>query len=97
MGALAKIDKFNSSIAVDEKLLSVDGAETKVTVMYFGLGIAYFSYETGNLAGYMLPEESGWITYDYPTAGPDIIEAISFYKRTAQKQASFVNLPFRTN
>jgi hypothetical protein len=45
----------------------------------------------------MLPQEGGWITYDYPTAGPDIIEAISFYKRTAQKQASFVNLPFRTN
>ena len=97
VGALAKIDKFNSSIAVDEKLLSVDGVETKVTVMYFGLGIAYFSDETGTLAGYMLPEEGGWITYDYPTAGPDIIEAISFYKRTAQKQASFVNLPFRTN
>ena len=32
MGALAKIDKFNSSIAVDKKLLSVDGVETKVTL-----------------------------------------------------------------
>ena len=95
VGALAKIDKFNSSIAVDEKLLSVDGVETKVMVIYFGLGIAYFSDETGTLAGYMLPEGSGWENYDYPTAGTAIIEAISFYKRTAQKQASFVNLPFR--
>lgn len=97
VGALAKIDKFNSSIAVDEKLLSVEGVETKVTVMHFGLGIAYFSDETGTMAGYMLPEESGWINYDYPEAGPAILEAISFYKRTAQKQASFVNLPFRIN
>jgi len=97
VGALAKIDKFNSSIALDEKLLKVDSVEIKVTVLYFGLGIAYFSDETGSKAGYLLPSDSGWEEYDQPTAGPAILEAISFYNRTAQKQATFVDLPFKTN
>ena len=97
VGALAKIDKFNSSIALDEKLLKVDGGEIKVSVLYFGLGIAYFSDETGSKAGYLLPSDSGWEEFDQPTAGPAILEAISFYNRTAQKQATFVDLPFKTN
>ena len=97
VGALAKIDKFNSSIVLDEKLLKVDSGEIKVSVLYFGLGIAYFSDETGSKAGYLLPSDSGWKEYDQPTAGPAILEAISFYNRTAQKQATFVDLPFKTN
>ncbi|MDA7699567.1 DUF3450 domain-containing protein, partial [bacterium] len=97
VGALAKIDKFNSSIALDEKLLKVESGEIKVSVLYFGLGIAYFSDETGSKAGYLLPSDSGWEEFDQPTAGPSILEAISFYNRTAQKQATFVDLPFKTN
>jgi hypothetical protein len=49
--------------------LSVEGTETKVTVMHFGLGIAYFSDETGTLANYILPNNSGWKRYDYSEAG----------------------------
>ena len=30
VGALAKIDKFNSSIALDEKLLKIESGEVKV-------------------------------------------------------------------
>jgi len=97
VGALAKIDKFNSSIALDEKLLKIESGEVKVSVLYFGLGIAYFSDETGTKAGYLLPSENGWDEFDQPTAGPAILEAISFYNRTAQKQATFVDLPFKTN
>ena len=97
VGALAKIDKFNSSIALDEKLLKVESGEIKVSVLYFGLGIAYFSDETGTKAGYLLPSDYGWEEFDQPTAGPAILEAISFYNRTAQKQATFVDLPFKTN
>jgi len=97
VGALAKIDKFNSSIALDEKLLKVDSGEIKVSVLYFGLGIAYFSDETGSKAGYLLPSDSGWEEFDQPIAGPAILEAISFYNRTAQKQATFVDLFFKTN
>ena len=97
VGALAKIDKFNSSIAMDEKLLKVDSGEIKVSVLYFGLGIAYFTDETGSKAGYLLPSDSGWEEFDESGAGTAILEAISFYNRTAQKQASFVDLPFKTN
>ena len=97
VGAIAKIDKFNSSIALDEKLLKIESGEVKVSVLYFGLGIAYFSDETGTKAGYLLPSENGWDEFDQPTAGPAILEAISFYNRTAQKQATFVDLPFKTN
>ena len=97
VGALAKIDKFNSSIAMDEKLLRVEDGEIKVRVLYFGLGIAYFSDETGSKAGYLLPSNSGWEEFDQPSAGSSILEAISFYDRTAQKQAAFIDLPFKTN
>ena len=65
--------------------------------LHFGLGIAYFSDETGTKAGYLLPSDYGWEEFDQPTAGPAILEAISFYNRTAQKQATFVDLPFKTN
>ena len=55
VGALAKIDKFNSSIALDEKLLKIESGEVKVSVLYFGLVIAYFSDETGTKEGYFFP------------------------------------------
>ena len=71
----------------------ITGSET----VYFGLGIAYFSDETGSKAGYLLPSDSGWEEFDQPIAGPAILEAISFYNRTAQKQATFVDLFFKTN
>ena len=52
LGTLAKIDKFHSSIALDEKLLKTESSEVKVSVLYFGLVIAYFSDETGTKEGY---------------------------------------------
>ena len=82
---------------MDEKLLRVEDGEIKVRVLYFGLGIAYFSDETGSKAGYLLPSNSGWEEFDQPSAGSSILEAISFYDRTAQKQAAFIDLPFKTN
>lgn len=97
VGALAKIDKFNSSIALTEKLLPSGDGKVKVMVLHFGLGIAYYSDEKGQKAGYMLPESDGWVEYEDQKAGPAILEAISFYNRTAQKQATFVELPFRAN
>lgn len=97
VGALAKIDKFNSSIALTEKLLPSGDGKVKVMVLHFGLGIAYFSDEKGQKAGYMLPESDGWVEYEDQKAGPAILEAISYYNRTAQKQANFVELPFRAN
>ena len=97
VGALATIDKFNSSIALDEKLLGTDSGAVKVSVLYFGLGIAYFSDETGSKAGYLLPSKSGWDEFDKPESGPPILEAIAYFNRTAQKQATFVNLPFKIN
>ena len=97
VGALAKIDKFNSSIALDEKLLKIDSGGIKVSVLYFGLGIAYFSDETRTKAGYFLPSEKGWDEFGQPKVGLAILEAISFYNRTAQKQATFLELPFKTN
>ena len=55
LGTLAKIDKFHSSIALDEKLLKTESSEVKVSVLYFGLVIAYFSDETGTKEGYFFP------------------------------------------
>lgn len=97
VGALAKIDKFNSSIALDEKLMKVEDGEIKVSILHFGLGIAYFSDESGKKAGYMLPGDKDWVEFDVAEAGPAILESISFYNRTAQKQATFINLPFQSN
>ena len=97
VGALAKIDKFNSSIALDEKLMKVEDGEIKVSILHFGLGIAYFSDESGKKAGYMLPGDKEWVEFDVAEAGPAILESISFYNRTAQKQATFINLPFQSN
>lgn len=56
VGALAKIDKFNSSTALDEKLMRVEDGEIKVSILHFGLGIAYFSDESGKKQDTCLPE-----------------------------------------
>ena len=97
VGALAKIDKFNNSIALDEKLMKVQGWGNKVSILHFGLGIAYFSDESGRKAGYILPEDKDWVEFDVAQAAPAILESISFYNRTSQKQATFINLPFHSN
>lgn len=96
VGALVKIDKFNNSIVLDEKLLTYESGKKKVLVLYFGLGIAYYSDENAENAGYLLPDSDGWKKFPKDGIGKSILETISYYQKTAQKQATFVNLPFRT-
>ena len=96
VGALVKIDKFNNSIVLDEKLLSYESGRKKVLVLYFGLGIAYYSDEKAENSGYLLPDSKGWKQFPKAGLGKSILETISYYQKTAQKQATFVNLPFRT-
>ena len=69
VGALAKIDKFNSSIAFDEKLMKVEDREIKISILHFGLGIAYFLDESGKKAGYMLPGDKDWVEFDVAEVG----------------------------
>ena len=96
VGSLVKIDKFNNSIVLDEKLLSYESGKKKVLVLYFGLGIAYYSDENAENSGYLLPDSKGWKKFPKDGLGKSILETISYYQKTAQKQATFVNLPFRT-
>ena len=43
--------------------MKVEDGEIKVSILHFGLGIAYFSDESGKKAGYMLPGAKAiWIT-----------------------------------
>ena len=81
---------------LDEKLLSYESGKKKVLVLYFGLGIAYYSDEKAENSGYLLPESNGWKQFPKEGLGKSILETISYYQKTAQKQATFVNLPFRT-
>ena len=67
----------------------------KVRVLYFGSGITYFSDETGTKAGYLLRFEKGWDEFDQAATGLAMLEAIWFYNRTAEKQATFVDLPLK--
>jgi hypothetical protein len=94
VGFLNEVDKFNGAVAVvSGREPDAQGREVSVDVLYVGLGVAYYSDPTGDVAGSGTPTPQGWRWTLQPALGPRIRDAIAMYRNT--RQANFVGLPIR--
>ncbi|WOO42710.1 DUF3450 family protein [Rubellicoccus peritrichatus] len=93
VGILSEIDKFNGSVNLFTEVRELpDGRSAEVQVLYFGLGTAFFADASGNYAGVLMPEESGWV----PSVRADLADSINAAINQHQRldQAAFLQLPF---
>ena len=58
---LQAMQNFHRSVTLERQEFTLDDNQSReFQVMYFGLGAAYFVNESGTVAGYGQPGESGW-------------------------------------
>ncbi len=89
---LGEIDKFHQTITVTSGRQSDGkGREVSVEMLYLGLGAAYFTDPTGDVAGFGVPGKDGWHWTVKPEIGREIREALDMYRNS--KPAAFVGLP----
>jgi FtsZ-binding cell division protein ZapB len=92
IGILNEIDKFNRDVSVTSEVRALpDGTSAEVTVLYLGIGQAYYSGSNGVIAGRGFPTDSEWIWESANEAGAQIARAIAILKN--EEMASFIQLP----
>jgi hypothetical protein len=94
IGILNELNKFNRDITVTSEFRTLaDGTTAEVSVLYLGLGQAYYVNAGAGLAGVGRPGPDGW-QWDAADnlAGP-VAEAIAILKN--EKPPAYVPLPVR--
>lgn len=91
VGILNKVDKFNTGITIETAIRNVDNTSAEVTTLYFGLGGAYFSNDSGSYAGYGIPSPDGWEWKEDSAIADKVVELIKSYQ--GAREAKFVELP----
>lgn len=92
LGILQGIDKFQTSVSTYKLLLEIDGQAAKeYSVMFYGLGTAFFVDEDMTTAGYGSPSAEGWVWTKDNILASRIFDAIEIAER--KKLAEFVPLP----
>lgn len=93
IGVLSDIFTFDKKITITESLhQSADGTEYLVTVLYLGLGQAYFIGT--NDAGIGFPSSEGWKWESQPNLSGKIKKAIDMAQGTTG-EVTFVDLPVK--
>lgn len=91
---LNELDKFNAAvITTEETRPGPDGRPVAVTVVYLGLGQAWFVNPTGDFAGVGVPGASGWEWTVRNDLAPAIADALRMYRN--EVPAAFVAIPAR--
>jgi len=89
---LVEVDKFQQTVTVAAgRQADASGREVSVETLYLGLGAAFFSDPTGQVAGVGKPGNTGWEWQLKPDLGADILSALAMYRNS--KPAAFVGLP----
>ena len=89
---LGEVDKFQQTVTVAAgRQKDSNGREVSVETLYLGLGAAFFSDPTGEVAGVGKPGKAGWDWQLKPELGADIRSALAMYRNS--KPAAFVGLP----
>ncbi|MCA8956634.1 MAG: DUF3450 family protein [Planctomycetes bacterium] len=88
---LKRIDKFNSEVSIRSETRDVgDGKRAAVSVVYLGLGQAFYATEDGKYAGTGVPTDEGWHWTIKNDLGPAVVRAVGMKNG---KPAAFVALP----
>ncbi|MDR4506920.1 MAG: DUF3450 domain-containing protein [Candidatus Brocadiaceae bacterium] len=92
VGVLNEVNKFNREIVVASEVRELpDGASAEVTVLYIGIGKAYYVSGNGNAAGIGTSSPDGWVWSPANDAAAGIAGAIAILNN--ETAAAFVQLP----
>jgi FtsZ-binding cell division protein ZapB len=92
IGILNEVNKFNCEITPFSEVRKLsDGNNAEVTVLYVGLGQAYYVGADGTVAGVGYPSEDGWSWESANDAASRINDAVAIMKN--EKVAGFIPLP----
>jgi hypothetical protein len=92
VGILNELNRFNSEITeANEVRVLPDGSRAEVTVLYLGLGQAYYCNEMSGVAGIGQPGEKGWTWEARDDLVEEITQAIAVFRN--EKRAVYVVLP----
>ena len=93
VGILNEVNRFNREITVEKELRTLsDGTSAEVTVVYVGLGQAYYVNKNGTAAGVGSISEKGWSWTPANEAAAKIQEVVGILEKD---KAHFVRLPIR--
>lgn len=87
--------EFQDSLTIDKEVLSLEGEEREVDVLYVGLGRAYFTDPSDSVGGYGLPSEEGWKWQVESSIAAEVRKAIEM--RRNQIPPEFLTLPIPAN
>ncbi|MCS7090648.1 MAG: DUF3450 family protein [Verrucomicrobiota bacterium] len=89
---LNEVEKFHSGVTLHPELRpGPEGKPVRVTVLYLGLGQAWYVDETGRLAGWGVPTLQGWQWREDAALADRVRLALQVYE--GKHPARFVELP----
>ena len=92
LGILNQVNKFNNDILVVSELRELEsGSSAEVSVIYVGLGQAFFANSTGTIAGTGRPGDDGWVWTEDNDLASDVLLTLQILNDEAQP--AFVPLP----
>jgi hypothetical protein len=92
VGVLNEVNKFNRDVSVTNELRRLpDGSMAEVTVVYVGLGQAYYVTSGGDGAGVGHPTEQGWEWTAANHLAPEIRQTVEILENV--QPPAFVPLP----
>jgi len=92
IATLNEINRFQREVAVTSEVRELpDGSSAEVTVLYAGLGQAWYVGSDGETAGVGRAGPSGWTWLPAPDAAASIARAVAILKN--EEIAAFVQLP----
>ena len=94
VGLLNELNKANRAITTGTERRDFEsGASAEVTVVYVGLGQAYYAAERGAVAGTGTAGPDGWVWSETPSEADAIRRVIAILQNT--EPAAYVGLPIR--
>ena len=89
---LQSIHLFHRAVHLERQEFSLDdGKSREFRVIYFGLGVAYFVNESGNVAGWGKPSDQGWSWTRQDELAKEISNGVSIMENRALPR--FLELP----
>lgn len=93
LSLLQAISLFHRNVTLERQEFSLeDGVSREFQVLYFGLGIAYFVNESGTVAGYGSPGNTGWKWKRQDNLAEEISMGIEMINNRVMPR--FLTLPF---
>ena len=92
---LQSIHLFHRAVHLERQEFSLDdGKSREFRVIYFGMGVAYFVNESGNVAGWGKPSDKGWSWTRQDELAKEISNGVSIMENRALPR--FLELPVST-